>query len=241
MNIYALLRHLKITPAAWIGDAYDIAPANVTPADFDDLLKPGTAQPFVRSKESSGYFKTVRSLFVEEAANGKVVASRELEFVVPANDLSTNLVAAAPLVRDPKSGEILIGVRVRDLPAAQEQEGCARILTLPAFRLPNTVKDIREAKAHVARTSGGQVSTLGESYFPSAGIMPGRVFPLLVTGESPHLQAQCRYIPLREAFRNLEKLRDANLIIAVQRAVHALGLWDSYARVVSPAPAVKAV
>jgi hypothetical protein len=97
------------------------------------------------------------------------------------------------------------------------------------------VRDLRAARSHVAARAGvaaDAVSCLGESYFPSAGIMPNRVFPMVVAGAGADLPGDCRFLRLRELFENAEKLRDANLVVAVMRSVHALGLWEQYA----PAP-----
>lgn len=241
MNIYALMRKLGMVPREWIGDKYALVKAPVAAGALDDLLKPG-GRAFDPSADSAGYLKVRRSVFIDESRGG-ALATQELEFAVPAHktgeaDISTNSVMVAPIVKDAATGEIMLGVKVHGFPAVQAQEGQARLLTIPGFRLPSSVRTLDQAGAFISgRFPGAQVQALGESYFPSMGILPNRVFPYLVTGDigaSPH----CRFVPLRGLFSRLEELKDAHLILSVCRSVHALGLWEEFSR--KPAPGSEA-
>lgn len=239
MNIYALMRKLGVTPENWIGDSYRITEAQIPAvADLETLLAPG-GKAFDAVNTPASWLKVQRSVFVDEAAGKKVLATQELEFAVPANkageaDISTNSVMAIPLVKDSRTGEILMGVQARDFPSVQAQDGQSRLLTVPGFRLPSSVRTLGGAQGFLAEQfPGAQAAPLGEGYFPSMGILPNRVFPYIVTGaigQSPH----CAFVPLRDLFDAIPRLHDAHLILAVCRSVHALGLWGDYSRDLKP-------
>lgn len=233
MNIYALLRRLNACPEDWIGDRYNIAGADVPEVFAFNDLKTKDRKIFVKTNEQADYLKVLRSVFVDEAVNG-LLATQELEFSVPVNntgkqDISTNSAMAIPVVRDKNSGEVMMGVEIRDFPAVQVQDGHSGIVTVTGYRLPSAVRNLDNVKAFLQeRFEGADIHALGESYFPSMGILPNRIFPYLVTNNTLDEFEGCKFVPLRDLFKNLDQLQDAHLILAVCRAVHALGLWEEY-------------
>ena len=72
------------------------------------------------------------------------------------------------------------------------------------------------------------VRQLGEGYFSSIGITPERVFPFVVEVDPERLAGKLQFVPLRDLFTNMHRLRDAHLMIAGMRGVHAMGLWNEY-------------
>ena len=72
----------------------------------------------------------------------------------------------------------------------------------------------------------GAITPLGAAYFPSAGITPERVYPFVVClTETATATTAYDYVPLTQVKRNLHRLRDGHLLIAVMRLIHALSLW----------------
>ncbi len=242
MNVYALLRRLGIAPESWIGDDFKIRPATVTPG----AVAHGPRRVFVPSEHPASYLRTLRSVFVEEgqdAGTRKVMTAQEFEFVVPdrrtGGDVSTNSAMIVPLLRDARTGEIMIGLEDRDFPAVQAQEGHSDMVAIPGLRLPSAVQNLPDVRDYVAQKMGvaaADVQRLGESYFPSMGIMPNRVFPYIVTGAELLKNDRLVFRPLRTVFAEIESCRNAHMVVGVMRAVHALGLWRDYAPGISLSP-----
>jgi hypothetical protein len=241
MNLYALMRRLHIAPEGWIGDTYKVATAPVTV----QAGTPARRAVFNPSDTPAHYLKTLRSVFVEEGQEKEsrtVLTAQEFEFAVPdrrgGKDVSTNSAMIVPLIRDAATGEIMIGLEDRDFPAVQAQDGHSDMTTIPGLRLPSAVTGLAEARSYVAAKMGvmeGDVARLGESYFPSMGIMPNRAFPYIVSGAALTDNPRLHFKPLREVFAGIEDCRDAHLTVAVMRTVHALGLWQDYTQKATPA------
>jgi SAM-dependent methyltransferase len=246
MNAYALLRRLRVAPEEWIGDTYKIAAARVTAGN----TKAGPRQAFVPSSQPAHYLRTLRSVFVEEGCDDgarKVMTTQEFEFAVPdrrtGGDISTNSAMIVPLLRDERTGEIMIGLEDRDFPAVQAQEGRSDMTAIPGLRLPSAVQNLPDVRDYVAQKMGvgaADVQRLGESYFPSMGIMPNRVFPYVVTGADLLKNDKLVFRPLRAVFADIESCRNAHMVVAVMRTVHALGLWREYAPQATPVPGAPA-
>lgn len=235
LNIYALLKKLGLSPGRWIGA--EIArprPSDPDVAELAALLSHPREKIFAPTAATGDYLQCLRSVFADRSAETEL-AAQELEFVLPAS-LSANVVSVAALATS-AAGEICIGVERRDLPAPQGKEGGSSICVLPAFRLPMPVATAEKSAEYVAARFLQQrrcVSRLGEGYFSSIGVTPERVYPHAVMLEPGtdvfQLSEELQFVPLREVFTSLEKLRDAHLLIAALRAIHALGLWDGFMR-----------
>jgi hypothetical protein len=167
----------------------------------------------------------------------RVTARRELEFVVPnpasSRDVSTNGATLLPVVKDARTGTLLIGLqrlseRLSQFPAVQFREGHSGHVTIAGLRLPSSIANAQALPAWIARQTGvreGSVRKLGEGYFPSLGVLPNRVFPFVITEPGQYWHERCDFYPLQEVFEHVESLRDANTMIAVFRLMHALGKW----------------
>ena len=237
-GIYALMRERGIKPKEWLGQS-------VEPGRGQDIIartveeisgKDTAAKLFKPTKKKAGTLSVNRSEFHEivyQNDRERILARKELEFAVPAKDVSTNTVVLACLVTDPSTGEPLLGVqKSSDMRAhfasVQNREGRSNLMSLPTFRLPSTVGHIQNVPAWIADKTGAlesSIKRLGEGYFPSLGIIPNRVFPYVVSEASDSLRQRCAFVRLSELFNNIEDLNDLNLMNTVFRAVHALDLW----------------
>ena len=114
-----------------------------------------------------------------------------------------------------------------------DAEAIGEGLRLPAFRLPTAVATADKAAEFVGAKflqPRRYVYKLGEAYFSSLGMTPERVHPFAVVLDAGsdvfQISETMEFVPLRDLFFNLEKIRDAHLLIAVLRAIHAFDLWD---------------
>jgi hypothetical protein len=214
LNIYALLRHLGQRPDKWLGTEVVAPPRfNVDVKKLKDLVSAPPLSVWEKQSAPAGYLHYIRSAFADRSRTTEL-ARREIEFVLPAK-ASANVISVAPLAMDDK-GEICIGLERRDLPAPQAYEGNSAIYVLPAWRLPLDVVSEEAACAFAASKLGvAGAMKLGASYYPSLAI---HCDPAMV-------QLPLVFVTLRDLFDNLEQLRDAHLMIAALRAVHAFGLW----------------
>jgi SAM-dependent methyltransferase len=245
MNTYALMRATGAVPKPWIGGSIQIAhTSGLEATTFEEMLFAArSTEVFARTDTPSGWLDVVRSEFHEIAVDEgrrRAVARQELEFVVPnqkqTDDISTTSVTLACLTRDPASGEVFIGLQDisptrSQFPAVQERDGHSGHITLPGYRLPSSVRHVQELPAWISRKTGvakESVGKLGGGYFPSLGVMPNRVFPYVTTDVSDFLNETCRFLPLRDGFRNFERFQDLHTMVALSRAVHALGCWEDY-------------
>lgn len=224
LNIYALLRHLGQRPDKWLGTDVMQPPAGaVQTRKLSDLLAAPKSAVWEEQAAPAGYLHYIRSSFADRSRTTEL-ARRELEFVLPAK-ASANVISIAPLAMN-AAGEVCIGLERRDLPAPQAYEGDSSIYVLPAWRLPMDVTDEDAAAAFaVDKLGGANAMKLGASYYPSLGITPERVYPFALHCAAATLKEPLVYVSLRDLFDNLERLRDAHLMIAALRVVHALDLW----------------
>jgi SAM-dependent methyltransferase len=235
LNVYELFRRLGRRPAPWLGDELVLNEAARLPATSDvaTLNRRAHRRAYVRvdARESPGFLTLSSALFEEEDSQGRVVARAALDLVAPAR-LSTSTVACAPLMR--KDGVVHIGVDDDDLPAAQCFLGNSQILVAPAWRTPRTIHDLPAAKAWaLERLSAeygvvaGRTYDLGGHYFPSAGMSPEVVHPMVV--ETLDVREAKRrgltWVPLADLVRTGgEALVDGHLRVLARRAAHGLGL-----------------
>ncbi|MGK4009081.1 methyltransferase domain-containing protein [Sorangium sp. So ce1036] len=278
LNVYDLLARFGLPFGPWIGDEIPLAGARaaqpgadpggagaqerggavatVQPTPLSALLERPSRRCFSRvdPSASAGFLEVRRARFEELAEGDRVVAARELEYVVP-RSLGALTASAALLARAP-SGEVVLGVDDDDLPAAQSFSGNSGILVAPAWRLPRDVRSLAAAEAFVrARlqaeygVQAGEAVELGGAYRPSAGLTPELVQPLafVVTataapGPAPADAAPQRapsgparrlhWVPLAALAAGREHLPDGHLRVVALRAAHALGAstWPSRSR-----------
>lgn len=154
-------------------------------ASFDQLFVRETEPRFEPAEGEGEFLRHVRSKFVEERREGgtfTAVAENEIDFVIPKN-LSTNTVSALPVLRD-SEGEIFVGVEKRFLPVCEIHEGSAGIVTVPAFRLEKSVDTFGKIENFLSKAFAADArdsAPLGESFFPSMGVTPEKVYPYTVS------------------------------------------------------------
>lgn len=244
MAAYELLARRGRDPGPWIGEAITLREASAPPFNRVSLTTPPPARRRfrpVRPEKSSGYLKLLCTQFEETDSAGRVVASRALEYVVPAN-ASRSTAVVAPLMRIGQA--TLLGIEDDDLPAAQAFVGNSQLYKAPAWRLPNSVADIRSASAWLRselESAHGIVSgefwELGGRYYPSAGSTPEvvHVFAVEVLECRP-ASRPLLWAPLHEAIGALALIQDGHLRIAALRAAHALGVLTEMMERKEPRP-----
>jgi hypothetical protein len=238
LGVHELLARLELDPGPWIGEAVDpgaMRGALARTATFETLASHEGSRRFeAASAAQSRRFLELRcSTFEELDADGRVIASRPLEWVVP-GPVSATTLALAPIARH--GGELWLGIDEDHRPAAQCLEGNSDLLVAPAWRLPRTLRRRHEARAWVlarlAEEYGvepGRVWELGGSYHPSPTVSPEVVLPLAVeiVAEPGAAPRRLCWVPLRDVRRGLRCLKDGHLRVVALRAAHALGLLAS--------------
>jgi ubiquinone/menaquinone biosynthesis C-methylase UbiE len=231
--VYDLLLASGRTPAAWIGDDIQLSEAGPLARVLDPpILRQRPHRRVFRKvdRSQSAAFMTIRrSLFEELDTKGSVVASRPLEYVLPARH-SLNTVACAVLAR--RDGAIYLGVADDDLPAAQCFVGNSELLVAPAWRIPADVASETTALSWVVKRlseeyglTTGRTYGLGGRYYPSAGMSPEVVHPMAVEvlAEEPGDLA-LYWIRLDSVATHRADLVDGHLRTVALRAAHALSL-----------------
>jgi len=228
LNIYRLLRKLGRSAGSWIGAA--IAPKTRSISfEVSEDLTIGDAIDFeVIDGASPVFLDHRRAVFSETDAAGERISSSELEYVVP-RTLTKHTVSGMPFART-DSG-IFVGIEIRDLPAPQHYFGNSRLACVPAWRLPRSVHHKFDLEPFVRsrfpidfRVSPATVSELGGAYFTSAGLTPEIVYPLAVEIEAVEAGSELQFIRIERLLAIQKELRDAHLLIALNRLGHALGL-----------------
>ena len=230
INIYRLLRELKKSTGAWIGA--QIQPTLQTaPAEFRrlDINSSGEKSEVFEAVESGEpqFLDLRRREFVENDARGETLARAEFEYVVP-RSLSRNTAAAIPFFQ--ADGEIFVGLEFRDLPAPQNFAGNSRLICVPAWRLPFSVRDKFALETWLFDSFKKDFSVslikcreLGGSYFPTPGATPEIVYPFAVEIAADDLErSDLQFVELGALLEKLDYFQDAHLLILANRLFHAL-------------------
>jgi hypothetical protein len=121
-------------------------------------------------------------------------------------------------------------VELRDLPAVQSFAGSSRLLTIPSWRLPLSLRSIGDLPAFISNAlhrdfalTARNTWELGGSYFSTPGVTPEVVYPFVVEVEASNLTSSQLHFIACDAL-NLDHLHDAHLLISTHRLRHALGL-----------------
>lgn len=228
LGVYDLLRELGIPLEPWIGASVEleVRSAGPTPASPDGLFSAAAVQSWDRLGSTQAHFLEIReSDFSEEDAQEESVRVGRFEYVVP-RELSANTLVILPVMRTAEG--LWAGIEERDLPAVGEHFQTSRLLCAPAWRLPRDVRSLSAARPWLhqrcQRDFGAKIRRtwpLGGRYFPSAGLSPEVVYPLLAELETP---GTLRWIRLEALLERRARLHDGHLLTALHRAAHALGL-----------------
>lgn len=221
INLYNLFYNLGISRGDWLNEAVTIPETNkLTPAHLENILESGACREFIHDKSKAGFLKHYRTKFYEYK---REKSTSLFEYVEP-DHFSSNTVTLLPVFSFNR--KIHIGLESRNLPVPQLQEGNSFIPTIPAYRLPESVKTKTDLEKHINNLSvgGAQVnsySKLGEKYLPCTGLTPEQVYPYVVSLNRP--TEELSWVPVEELVKDRQSLRDGHLIVGLFRLLHALG------------------
>jgi ubiquinone/menaquinone biosynthesis C-methylase UbiE len=225
INVYRLLHELGRSCGPWIG-----APIKLSEQGFDgtDNLSLSPRGAFESCEISAPQFFSIKEgTFLERTRSGEVISEVAFEYVVP-QKLSLSTVSVIPAVKT-KLGTY-VGVELRDLPAVQSFSGSSRIVTIPCWRLPLSLRSIGELPSFITAAlhrdfalTVRNVWELGGSYFSSPGVTPEVVYPFVVEVDATNIAPSPVHFIDCEAL-NPNHIHDAHLLISSHRLRHALGI-----------------
>lgn len=231
INIYRLLHELQRSQGAWIGAPIKLTEQAIEIDSASDVSLPAPHRAFDVCELPAGpQFLSIREgTFLERTRSGEVISEVPFEYVVP-QKLSLSTVTAIPVVTTHRGK--YVGVELRDLPAVQSFGDSSRILTIPSWRLPLSLRSVGELPAFITAELHRDFAVtvrntweLGGSYFSSPGVTPEVVYPFVVEVEADDIASSpLHFINFNLLSTNLEQLRDAHLLIATHRLRHALGV-----------------
>jgi len=219
LNIYHLFYKLNLKLPQWLGEKIEINEYNnIFETSLKELLYK-EKKVFETEGTSVNFLRTERTHFAESGVTGSFSVR---EYVYP-SDLSINTVVTFPVSKS--DGQIYIGLESRDLPVPQLHTGNSWILTVPAKRVPKTVRDMYQLRKFIydIRIGNGRIQKifkLGEKYYPSIGITPEQVYPYVICLDYP--DPSLYWVRLSDALNNFAQFKDAHLLIAMARLRHAL-------------------
>jgi hypothetical protein len=226
-HVYALLRDVGQPLEPWIGAEVRLGEGPALPSvPAAQVLSPAASAPWTRLPpgQAARFLAVREALFVEEDAHAETVATGRFEYVVP-RTLAPSTVSTLPVVR--RGAEVLVGLELRELPAVQEFTGGATLATCPAWRLPREVTTLDAAHAFALErlekdfdVRPGRAWDLGGRYFPTPGVTPEVVYPLLIEARTG---GRLQWVRLSELLALHERVLDGHLRVALFRLAHALG------------------
>jgi SAM-dependent methyltransferase len=220
LNTALLLHAQQRALGPWIGAEVTVAEADQAPALHETLPALPVRKRFHRLPDGKPLFLQARTgTFVERDGDDRTLATADFEYVVP-RTLSCNTITLLPVMR--VQGRLYVGVETRDLPAVQAFEDTSAIYTVPAKRLPRDITTLDAAEAFALRyfsdvLSIRKLTALGGRYHASLGVTPEVVYPYVAEVASARGLTWVASLPLQE-------LRDAHLLIAWLRCMHATAL-----------------
>jgi hypothetical protein len=230
IGIYHLSRKLGFNPGPWIGAPVKLTAQDLTAVSTDEaILSPPVLFAFEQiAPPVAARFLSVREgNFVELTQDHQRLAEVPFEYVIP-RDLSMDTISAIPVVRT--RNDVFVGLELRDLPAVQSFTNNSRIATVPAWRLPLSVKHVMELPSFLSeamfrdfKLRVREVWELGGAYFASPGVTPESVYPFVVEVDGSALtETDLRFIALNDLKNRLDQIQDGHLLIAAGRLIHAL-------------------
>ena len=230
MHCFELLDGLGITPGSWIGATLELNATedkSIVSEGKLPLLSP--RRRFLSADKKADFLHLGCREFRAESFQGEVTSQLTLEYVVPKH-LSLQTVSMALLKR--VGGEVWMGLCEEDFPAAQCFSGNSGLLVVPAWRLPKGVDTLSAAVEflqarlqHEHNLEVTQVLNLGGVYYPSPGVTPEALTPMLceVVTELKNSRGII-WVKLKHVLSNFSELRDGHLKTTVLRASRALAL-----------------
>ena len=229
IGIYHLLRELGRKPGPWIGAPVKLTDQAVAPRSIDEsILSPAPLVAFEPIAPWEAQFLSVREgNFVERTPDGQQLSAVRFEYVLP-RALSISTISALPVIRT--ESEVFVGIELRDLPAAQSFSDNARIATVPAWRLPRSVKHVMELPSFLSermlrdfKLRVREVWELGGAYFASPGVTPESIYPFVVEIDATTLAGtNLSFITVNDLKESVDQIQDGHLLISACRLIHAL-------------------
>jgi SAM-dependent methyltransferase len=222
-----LLRAKGIQLDAWVGETPALATTDqFAAADFAALLARRDTGFAPCTAPERPWFAIRRGLFLDVDGAGNAVDRVSLEWAEPfsGSPASASILAAAQQA----DGTILIGIEMRNLPAAQVLIGNATLPCLPAWRLPTRPNGPEAARDMLAKrldlAEETSLTALGGGYFSSLGITTERVYPFIVDARMlpRKITAGLHFCRLSDVLARPDRIADGHLLIAASRAGHLL-------------------
>jgi SAM-dependent methyltransferase len=220
-----LLRAQGMPLDAWTGETPPLLTTDRFPAvDFAALLAQRDAGFVPHATPERPWFAIRRGRFKDVDGAGRAVDEVSLEWAEPfsGSPASASILAVAKQV----DGTILIGIEMRQLPAAQALTGNAALPCVPAWRLPTRPASPAAARAMLAQRLGfaeeSGLTALGGAYFSSLGITTERVYPFIGDALSlpSKITAGLAFCRLSDVLAAAKRIADGHLLIAASRAAH---------------------
>lgn len=231
ISVYRLLRERGRSLGPWIGAglALEAQPRVAGLGAGAAALEPPRRAAFEPLPAGTPDFLSVlEGVFEERDGAGRVLAEVPFEYVVPRR-LSLSSLVALPVART--ADGVFVGIEHRDLPAVQRFTGSSAIAAAPAWRLPATLTHRWELPPFLAaalrRETGLRVRRaweLGGSYLATPGVTPEVVYPFAAEVEiASAADSPLRFVHVDDLAAGLDRLESADLLIAANRLLHALG------------------
>lgn len=243
-KVYQLLRSLKLSCGAWLGEQLSLATqsdARVRMSPLNSIIKPTARAAFrVANDQVPRFLRAARREFLEVVSDGAAVGGRaSLEYVEPdpSTGLSHESISVLPVAKVMRSSgdeEVLVGLELKDLPALQERYGSSSFATVPTTRIPAAARTIGEGVSHaremLQRNFGiecGVPRSLGGKYVVSPGVTPEVIYPIIAEVDLSRSRTDSlTWIPLRELLSEIPQLKCGQAVTSLYRASHMFGLLD---------------
>jgi SAM-dependent methyltransferase len=220
LNIYNLFHKLKLNIPQWFGEKIQIEELAIPKITTLSQILAISETRYEQTIETANYLQKHRAKFIE---TNIPESAQILEFVTP-KTTSNNTLLTLPVIK--YKNEIYVGLEVRNLPVPQIHTGNSCLVVVPAWRLPEQVKNYKDLENQIFQLNfnGAKVTSfnkLGEKFFPSVGVTPEQVYPYIVGLNAATDELQ--WVSLTELYNNLEAIKDGHLLISVFRLMNALG------------------
>lgn len=244
-KVYQLLQEHKLSVGPWLGESMFLHMQDegvLDVASATAVRNPPKRQVFrLAADQECSFLSAHRREFSEIMADTQAKGRHSvLEYVEPhpSTGLGHESLAVLPIaLRAEANGdtEVVVGLEIKDLPAAQERLGSSAMITVPTTRVPLGVDGLRGARAHAAerlRANFGieslAVQSLGGKYVVSPGITPEVIYPMVVEVDLKSSRTDSLlWVPLRDLIPHIPELHCGQAMTLLYRASHMLGMLES--------------
>jgi hypothetical protein len=192
-------------------------------------VKPREDLNDVMSDSAEGSIRSIRSVFVEDQASPMGRQSTrvaEYDFIIPGR-FSANSAVCIPLSKNPM-GRFLVGTEPRKLPIPNRMGDAEPMLSLPSFRLPESITTMDEARHYLAKMlecSPEDLSAFGPSFFIQPHLSPERIYPFLLHAGDNGYTWERLIKPRENLQRIVERVVEKSAAYICMKAQRDLGEW----------------